>query len=426
MKNRILLLTAMIAGCMLTVSCSKDGGNGGGGDKTTTYGKVYAPIKNLDIVGAEYLYTVKSETELSPDARTRSTITTDVSQLFKVLSSGNTEEVVVIDSNGETIPVTNIIIQQATDDLIYFCYEYEIKTWIEYEDEDYGYWGETTVYTHSYFVRTSDGGVFEIPDQFSGAILSAYKDNNQNLYCAVLPNGNNDYDGPSAPPTTKDIYKIESKSGVNATKIASTVPILRATSRSHYGEDIAWTVDKLGNVLYINNYGNARCAPPDGEEFILDVSELWTDDDYYIPLKTGEVIPAKNVIVVNRLIPIMNSTTGGFVMSVTEFDEWNNYIGEYLAHCTINKQTKRLDATRLCDYYHGEWITLADRIVIIGNGVITTIKSPTDIETVTCQTPVGNYTTTGNYMYWVDNNQIYRLDYTAGNSSMLYQLNSSW
>lgn len=227
MKNRILLLLVC---CAMVVSCSKDGN----GDSRKP-DKVYAAVTHLDIANAEYLFSTKSS-----GARTRSSSDDNVefAQLFKVAIMRNSQEVGIVDTNGETIPVEKIMIAPMTDDIIFFGYTYKA---FDYND-GYGY----DYYSHYYpahLVKISDGTVFELPEQFKGAFgwgidgfsdivnnYGVYRDKDQNLYCI----GDGTPEGAS-------LYKITpSATGVNATKLADDLDFY----------DANLYVDLLGNAIY--------------------------------------------------------------------------------------------------------------------------------------------------------------------------------
>lgn len=241
MKNKLLLLLAV---CGMVLSCTKDDGGKAGNKKT------YAEISNLDIVGESHIFTTGSGN--TQRGRTRSDDQTK-DHLFKVLTDGQTVEVIIKDKDGNVLPVEQMMVKPATDDLIFFAYSFN-NAWLV--DPSDNYWEAETV-GGAYFARKSDGAVFEIPKMFytafgwtgNGGYEGIFKDKNQNLYCRVD-------DG---------VYKMESKNGITATRIASGIP---------RPLDNPYKIDWYGNVLYFNDFGNVRCVTPSGKNFILDLSEI--------------------------------------------------------------------------------------------------------------------------------------------------------
>lgn len=378
MKNKLLLL---IACCAIVVSCSKDENGGGGKDKT------YAEVKTLDIANAEYLYS----TQTANSARSRAG-SADPAQLFKVLSNGTTEGVAIVDANGETIPTDEIYVNPATNDLIFFAYTYKTFDYNDGHGYDwYNYFGP------AYFVRKSDGAVFEVPEMFyynfgwngtNGSFQHAneiYKDKNQNLYCAASSDNFQ----------TRSIYKIESNSGITATKLVDNFG-------TNYDYDFC--VDNLGNILYVNTLGDTWCRTVSGEKFLVE-------DDIFFPNLT--IFP--------------NNQNGGFFC----------YDGLDLYEYKVNAENRRIDAVIVSGLTREEMsvpIPLSDKVVIVGveARTITVMKSLTDIRKIDMSGGLGNIfeitkgkNLTDNYLYWYDDAAIYSLNLNTGEKEAIHQLNTS-
>lgn len=384
MRTRILLLLAC---CALVMSCNKDGG--GSGKKGTT--KTYGTLSHLSITDAQYLYAT-SGAEIGGRARsaTRSG-GGESSQLFKIKYNGQTEEISIQDENGETIPVENMKIAPANDDLVFFAFEYGI-----YETDSDGNIIYITDYhgdriksqvgnvSQAYLIRKNDGAVFVVPEAFYAAfgwyssswsdienptvgtdklahLLMRY-DKNNNMYC--LSNSN--------------VYKVVSTSGVVATKVVSNT------------DD--YCVDWNGNILYGGS--DTWCVTPAGRSF-----------------KVGNVPINRNL---NFILPFHKSSTGGFLY--WEWSEGAIWLYKYAVNETTESADKELLATipfsthplydlqRTSGYeaYRNTLIILKDKTVFNDRNRIIIIKGPDDIKTVNA-TINQIVHISDNYIYYINN-----------------------
>lgn len=390
MKNRILLFTALLAGCMLAVSCSSDeGGDGGGGKKGTT--KTYGALNHLSITDAEYLYATTGGS--SSNARTRSGVSAS-SQLFKITYNGETKEVAILDENGETVPVEDMKIAYANDDLVFFAFYYGIyetdkagniiQKWNDLGDDV----SEIGGVSQAYLIRKSDGGVFVVPEMFYAAFgwyyqswsgeqfgsaaptkdMVARYDKNQNMYCQ----------------TRDALYKITSTNGISATKLIDL----------DYNSNEGYVVDWNGYVLY----GNTQCLTPDGNTFKIDDINIHRYE--------------------NPIIPFSKDDEGGFLY--WEHKGWNGYEGNELSlyKYMVNESTQSADKDFLGNFtfnnpldnnpnvfdpYANPLIILPNKIIFNdqGYGKIIVVRGYDDIKELDAQVGAIQYVS-DNYIYWVD------------------------
>ncbi len=392
MRNRILLLLAC---CALVVSCSKDEG----GNKR---GKRYAAISHLDIAGAEYLYTTGTPNSASASAFARSRSGMELGpQLFKILASGQTNEVIIKDANGEEIPIVDMKIYPVNDDLIFFAYRYD------YYDDNDGYAGSDTP---AFFVRKSDGAVFAVPEMFWTSFDWHYGndkywnsqsnfrlDKRQNLYCSVL----------------KSVYRITTdaaQKSVTATKIADGLAGCSHTRSSvnyNNAHVCGITVDWNGNVIYKNDFDNIYCVTALGAKFKIDNLD----------------VPA--LFRVSQLLyPFPKSDNGGFLSFY--FDD--STMGVELSVCNINEQEQKLEFTSIDDITRYNFTeVLEDKLAVFTDDAIILMRSPTDIKTVSRPaSPQNNYDyIANNGLYWHDNNGIYHFDFDAETTKTLHPFDAS-
>lgn len=377
----------------MVVSCSKDENGGGGGGK----GKTYAEIKSLDIVGAEYLYSTGNATNSGRSTRAENVAK---AQLFKILSNGTTEEVSIVDANGETIPVDVVGINPVTDDIIFFGYSY---TTFDYND-GYGYDYYTT-HSPAYFARVNDGAVFELPEMFRSAFGwtgegngfsehlvgrgELFKDKYDNIYITSQP--------------IPELYKIEFNSGITATKIASDLPV--------WGNELRG--DILGNAVYYNKDQKLTCLTPSGKKFIIN-------DNIWMP----------------KFLPFPDNENGGFLhIEMSSFDGGETNMWHYKVNSSSDGFEKTLLRTGDSEEF-GDPRRLEDKIVLInwygdieGNGTLEIIKSPTDIEMIDLPSDyypeMKGHNFTDNYLYWYANNEIRSLNLETKEVKTLHQLDQT-
>jgi hypothetical protein len=349
MKTKFTLL-AMLAGAMLATSCTKEGGEG----------KTYGKIDFLDITDAEYLYTTRSggTTRAEGDGLTH---------LFKMVASGNVEEVVIKDENGDEVPATKIKISQVTDNLIFFGIQY----------------GKVAP---AYFIRKSDGAAFEVPEILQWSFdwhgysdgedmvarlernqRTVYVDKQENIF--VLTSGS-------------ELYKVSySGQGISAEKTASNVRKL--------------SVDWEGNVFYMNDYDNLWCVAADGTTFQVEVQ---IEDQ---PLNFPEYSHDRSVLTFLHSFPQRDG--GGFLYMTP----WKWYL------ITVNAGEKRAEPQLIYEITDTELIHNDNRAVSLANTILAKgaviIRSDLSTKTLEKKIPVESESTayTANHAYWTDDTAVW-------------------
>ncbi len=406
MKRKILTLLAL---CAMAVSCTQEGdtgkNNGGdpggdSGDPTGTPGVV----EHLDIADAAYLYTTSSASGAS-----RAGGGDTSAHLFKVLANGTSEEVEIVDGNGDPIIVDEIYVENITDDLVRFGYTRGSVTRAD------------DAFEHSeYFARKSDGAVFEVPEMLYRhnapleEAIYIQTDGTQTIYCA----GYNAESKPNA------IYKIApSNDGLSATIIVDDV-------LADYFPTTPFAVDKLGYIIYQNTWENTYCIKPNGEKFLV-----------------------KN-FAIGELIPMPNETEEGFLYNLYNMTYANDpYIAPGPFHVVaIDASENRVEIKPLMEKYEGglielDWfegdaevsysfdghvVVLPDMIVLSGDMNCTLdnqallpdysdtftaiVKSTTDITTYedTAIPERTSLTPLSDGIYWIDGNSAYKFDCETG------------
>ena len=168
--KRILLATLIIT---ILYGCEKEKSESI--NPTITIGKV----THLDISGAKALYTTVNNISI---IQTRDLGTNSSYALYKILADGTSSKIKVQDENGNNIEFFNSKIFPANDNLIAFNFE-------------------TSEGQYEYYIRKTDGAVFEIPESFWGQYDHEYYippyDKFQYIYATINENNN------------RPIYKIQ-------------------------------------------------------------------------------------------------------------------------------------------------------------------------------------------------------------------------
>ncbi|MDR1671722.1 MAG: hypothetical protein LBR57_04305 [Alistipes sp.] len=366
MKTK-LLLSAMLACALLGVACTKEGG------ESKTYGK----INFLDITDAEYLYTTRAGGNTRADGD-------GLAHLFKMVASGNVEEVVIKDENGDEVPATRIKISQVTDNLIFFGIQY----------------GNVAP---AYFIRKSDGAAFEIPeilqwsfdwhgyiDSNSGAIRvrdqrTVYVDKQKNIFVLT---------------SNAELYKVSySGQGISAVKTASNVRKL--------------SVDWEGNVFYMNDYDNLWCIAADGTAF--QVEEQIEDLPIYFP----EYSHDRSELTFFHSFPQRDG--GGFLYMTP--GRW------YLI--TVNAGEKRAEQQLIFEttdteliYHDNRAVSLANKILAKGAVII---RSDLSTKTLEKKVPVESTSTayTTNHAYWTDQTAVWDFNAETEETTAVHTFNTN-
>ncbi len=407
MKNKILLFFAL---CGALVACSKDDGG-----KKPTYGKV----AKIDIVGAQYLYSTRTGGSTSgtggsggsggASRATRAEDGTTEEKVYKITANGNTNEVIVTDENGNEIPICNVSFLPVTDNIVMFSFSYEGV------DYDITY-GTVTLGHHCYFVRKSDGSVFEVPDQFTWAFdqfitRPLIKDKFENIFSPS-------YTGPYS--YNSDIYKINLGGDIKATKLASD---MKSGGFGFMEFHYFFLADYLGNVIYQNDFDNYKVITPAGVTFRVD-----------------------NIVTVyeysnQNIFPLPKRENGGFLYRYREI----GYYGYDYYVMEVNGDNEAVNLTPLSELQPStdfDPVVLDDKIVFVplylssqtllrsggdSQSSITILRGDLTIKTITDErlNDRGTGRKVGNHIYWVGQTAIYDFNVETEAITTLYTLNAN-
>lgn len=344
--KRILLATLIIT---ILYGCEKEKSESI--NPTITIGKV----THLDISGAKALYTTVNNISI---IQTRDLGTNSSYALYKILADGTSSKIKVQDENGNNIEFFNSKIFPANDNLIAFNFE-------------------TSEGQYEYYIRKTDGAVFEIPESFWGQYDHEYYippyDKFQYIYATINENNN------------RPIYKIQGN--INNKIIANRISDNYIVNQ--------YDVDYNGTVYCrVESTDHLLCILPDGTKVIGDRDNM----------------------------------PSGFTLKKYENGGLLYFEDGKLKQTLINPETQVIthniiyDPNTPNDIYFS--ILRKDNMTVAFNKEkVLVIKSPNNIIDYTCA--VNSYTIydihcTENYLYCEKDGDIFRLNLTNGTKEMIF------